>query len=116
MDVNIKKNVINIVLDLLIMKYIFNEYSNLHYLHLKVKDVFETFKNLSIKELEINPFYCVSLLGYTWQCGLKYTDIKLQTLQDKETILLLENNIRRISSVMGNRYVKSDGKKAIICR
>ena len=31
-------------------------------------------------------------------------------------ILLLENNIRGgISSVMRNRYVKSDGKKDIIC-
>ena len=48
----------------------------------------------------------MSLPGYTWQCGMNQTDIKLQTLQDKETILLLEYNIRGgISSVMGNRYV-----------
>ena len=46
---------------------------------------------------------------------MKYTDIKLQTLQDKDLILLLENNIRGgISSVMGNRYVKSDEKNKII--
>ena len=47
--------------------------------------------------------------GYTWQCGLKYTGINLQTLQDKDLILTLEKNIRGgISSVMGDRYVKSD--------
>ena len=60
-------------------------------------------------ELDINPLFCVSLPGFTWQCGLKYTNLRLQTLQDKELILLIENNIRgSISSVMRDRYVKSD--------
>ena len=46
---------------------------------------------------------------------MKYTDIKLQTLQDKDSILLLENNIRGgISSVMGDRYVKSDENKKML--
>ena len=46
---------------------------------------------------------------------MKYTDIKLQTLQDKDFILLLENNIRGgISSVMGDRHVKSDENKKIL--
>ena len=54
----------------------------------------------------------MSLPGYTYQCALKYTDIKLQTLQDKDLILLIENNIRGgISSVIGDRYVKSDENK-----
>ena len=58
----------------------------------------------------------MSLAGYTWQCGIKYTDIKLQTLQDKDMILLLENNIRGgISSVMGDSYVESDENKKILC-
>ena len=58
--------------------------------------------------------YCVSLPGFTWQCGLKHTDIIIQTLQDKDLLLLKENNIRGgISSVMGDRYVKSDEKKKI---
>ena len=71
--------------------------------------MFENFIKVSINEFKINPLYCVSLPGYTWQCGLKYTGINLQTLQDKDMILLLENNIRGgISSVMGNRYIKSD--------
>ena len=43
---------------------------------------------------------------------MKYTDIKLQTLRDKDLILLLENNRGGgILSVMGDRYVKSDVKK-----
>ena len=78
-------------------------------------DVFEKFIKISVEEYRINPLYCVSLSGYTWQCGLKYTGINLQTLQDKDMILLLETNIRGgISSVMGDRYKKSDKNKKIL--
>ena len=77
--------------------------------------VFEKFIKISIEEYKINPLYFVSLPGYTWQCGLKYTGINLQTLQDKDMILLLENNIRGgISSVMGDRYIRSDENKKIL--
>ena len=78
-------------------------------------DVFEKFIKISVEEDGINPSYYVSLPGYTWQCGLKYTGINLQTLQDKDMILLLENNIRGgISSIMGDRYIKSDKNKKIL--
>ena len=77
--------------------------------------VFEKFIKVSVNEFGINPLYCVSLPSYTWQCGLKFTGINLQTLQDKDKILLLENNIRGvISSVMGDRYVQSDENKKIL--
>ena len=74
-----------------------------------IAGVIEKFVKVSFEEYGINPLYCVSLPGYTNQCALKYTDIKLQTLQDKDLILLIENIIREgISSVMGDRYMKSD--------
>ena len=77
-------------------------------------DVMEKFVKVSFEEYGINHLYCVSLPGYTYQRALKYTDIKLQTLQDKDLILLIENNIRGgISSVMGDRYVKSDENKKL---
>ena len=77
--------------------------------------VFEKFIKVSFNDLKINPLYCVSLPGYTWLCGLKYTGKKLQTLQDKSMILLLENNTRGgMSSVMGDIYVRSDENKKIL--
>ena len=77
--------------------------------------VFGKFIEVSINEFDINPLFCVSLPGYTWQCGLKYTGINLQTVQDKDMILVLENNIRGgINSVMGDRYIKSDDNKKIL--
>ena len=59
--------------------------------------VFEKVVKVSFNEFAINPLYCVSLSGYTWQCRLEYTDIRLQTLQDKDMTLLLENNVREES-------------------
>ena len=78
--------------------------------------VFEKFIKVSVNEFDINPLYCVSVPDHTWQCGSKYTRLNnLQTLQDKDMILLLEKNIRGgISSVMGDRYVKSDENKKIL--
>ena len=77
-------------------------------------DVFGNFIKLSFEEYGTNPIYCVSLPSYTWQCGTKSTGIKLQTLQDKDLFLTVENNIRGgISSIMSDRYVQSDEKKKI---
>ena len=77
--------------------------------------VFEKFIKISVNEYGINPIYCVSLPGYTWHCGVKYNGVNLQTLHDKGMILLLEKNIRGgISSVMGDRYIKSDDNKKIL--
>ena len=78
-------------------------------------DVFVNFIRTSIEEYRINPLYCVSPPCYSWQCGMKYTDIKLQALQDKDMILLLANSTRGgISSVMSDRYNKSDENKKIL--
>ena len=78
-------------------------------------DDFEKFVKVSTEEYKIYPLYCVSLPGYTYQGALKCTDIKLQTLQDEDLILLLENNIRGgISSVMGDRYIILDENEKIL--
>ena len=77
--------------------------------------VFEKYIKVSVNEFGIKSPYCVSLPGFTWQCGLKYTGINLQILQDNVMILLLENKIRRgKSSVMSDIYNKSDDNRKII--
>ena len=70
---------------------------------------------VSVNEFLFILLYCVSLPGYTWQCGLKYTGINLQTFQEKNFILTLEKNIRGvIGSVLGDRYLKADENKKVI--
>ena len=78
-------------------------------------DVIEKFVKVSFEEYVINPLHCVSVPNYFYQCALKYTNIKLQTLEDKDMILLIENNIcGDKSSVMSDRYVKTDENKKIL--
>ena len=75
-------------------------------------DVFGNFIKVSTKEYATNPLCCVSICSYTYQCVIKDTGIKLQTLQDKVKILLLDKKFRRgIGSFMGDVYVKSDKNK-----
>ena len=70
--------------------------------------VFEKLIKVSVNEFGINPLHCVSLP----ECGLKHAGINRQTPQDTDLLLTLETNIRGgISSVLGDRYVKSDEKK-----
>ena len=74
-----------------------------------LKCVFQNFKKESTNEFDINPLNFVSLPGHTCQCELDYTDMRLQTFQDKDMILLIGNNIRGgICSIVGGRYVVSD--------
>ena len=70
---------------------------------------------ISIEEFDINPLLCVSLPGYIWQCGLKYTVFILQIFQYNYLILLLENNMcGGISGVLGGIYVKSGENKNVL--
>ena len=78
-------------------------------------DVFEKFIKIFVEDFGVNPLYCVSLPGYTWQCGMKHTDMKLQTLQDQDLVLTLEDKLRGgVSSIMGYRYVQSGDNKKIL--
>ena len=43
-------------------------------------------KKVSIDEFDINSWYCVTLLDFTWFCALKYTSRNLQTHRDKENL------------------------------
>ena len=79
---------------------------------LLLADVCENFLKKSTKDSGINHLYRVSICSYTLQCCLKYTDNKLQTLQEMDMSLLIENIMRGwLPSVMGDRYVKSDEDK-----
>ena len=77
--------------------------------------MFENFIKVSIDQFDMNPLYNVSLPAFTWQCGLKFTDKRLQILQDKDTILLLEDIIRGgIRAVMEYRNVESDDSEKML--
>ncbi|XP_071138806.1 uncharacterized protein [Mytilus edulis] len=87
-----------------------------HNLYLKtdvliLADAFVKFRKFFIKYHEIDQCYCYSAPGLTWQCGLKYTEIKLELLTDVDMLQMFEKGIRGgFSGVLGPRHVKAFNK------
>jgi hypothetical protein len=78
-------------------------------------NVFENFIQVSKKAYGLCPTNFVSLPGYTWQCGLKTTNIKLEVIKDIDKILLIESGIRGgVSQVMGDRHVEANENRKIL--
>ena len=71
----------------------------------------EKFKRVIYNQYEIDPSYSYATAGLTWCCGLKYTKIKLETLQDIDMILMFESQIRGgYSGCLGSRHIKVNNK------
>ena len=61
---------------------------------LLLADVFENFRDICIKEYELDPAHFLSLTGLAWQVCLKKTNIELELLTDYDMLLMVEEGIR----------------------
>ena len=57
---------------------------------LLLADVFNNFKDMCIKEYELDPAHFLSLPGLAWQVCLKKTNIELELLTDYDMLLMVE--------------------------
>ncbi len=73
-------------------------------------DVFETFRELCMKDYSLDPVNMVSLPGFTWHAALKKTDIELELLQDIDKHLFVEASVRGGVSMISKRYSKANNK------
>ena len=87
-----------------------------HNLYLKtdvllLADSFEKYRNFFLEHHQVDPCYCFSAPGLTWECGLKYTNVELELLTDYDQLLMFEKGIRGgFSGVLGSRHVKAFNK------
>ena len=77
---------------------------------LLLADVFENFRDMCIKEYELDPAHFFSLPGLTWQECLKKTNIELELLADCDMLLMVEEGIRGGICHSIHRYAKSNNK------
>ena len=77
---------------------------------LLLADVFENFRDMCIKEYEIDPAHFVSLPGLAWQACLKKTNIELELLTDYDMLLMVEKGIRGGICHSIQRYAKANNK------
>ena len=77
---------------------------------LLLADVFENFRNMCLKEYELDPAHFVSLPGLAWQACLKKTNIELELLTDYDRLLMVEKGIRGGICHSIQRYAKANNK------
>ena len=61
---------------------------------LLIADVFNNFRDMCIKEYELDPGHFLSLPGLACQACLKKTNIELELLTDYDMLLMVEEGIR----------------------
>lgn len=72
---------------------------------LLLSDIFERFRDVNMKYFEVDPCHCYSAPGLTWNCGLKFTGIKMDLIKEVDQLLIFEKAIRGgVSGVLGDRY------------
>ena len=77
---------------------------------LLLADVFENFRDMCLKEYELDPAHFLLLPGLAWQACLKKTDIELELLTDYDMLLMVEEGIRRGICHSIHRYAKANNK------
>ena len=72
--------------------------------------VFENFREMCIKEYELDPAHFLLLPGLAWQACLKKTNIELELLTNYDMLLMVEEGIRGGICHSMHRYAKANNK------
>ena len=77
---------------------------------LLLADVFENFRDICIKNYNLDPAHYYTAPDLAWDAALKVTEVKLELLSDIDMLLMVEKGIRGGVSMISNRYGKANNK------
>ena len=77
---------------------------------LLLADVFENFRDICIKNYNLDPAHYYTAAGLAWDAALKLTEVKLELLCDPDMLLMVEKGIRGGISMISNRHGKAYNK------
>jgi len=73
-------------------------------------DVFENFREVCLKNCELDPCWYYSAPGLAWDACLKSTEVQLELLSDPDMLLMIEQGIRGGVSMISTRYSRANNK------
>ena len=73
-------------------------------------DVFENFRDVCLKNYELDPAWYFTAPGLAWDACLKKNAVKLELLCDPDMLLMIEKSIRGGVSIISTRYTKANNK------
>ena len=73
-------------------------------------DIFEQFRQVCLKNYQLDPAHYYTVPGLAWDAALKFTKIKLETLYDIEMHQFLENGMRGGISMITHRFAQANNK------
>ena len=96
-------------------KFNMSTFKDYHDLYMKtdvllLSDVFETFRDVCMKNYKLDPCWYYTSPGLSWDAMLKKTKIELDLLHDPNMLLMIEKGIRGGISMISKRYAKANNK------
>ena len=73
-------------------------------------DIFEQFRQVCLKNYQLDPAHYYTVPGFSWDAALKFTKVKLETLHDIEMQQFLERGMRGGISMISHRYAQANNK------
>ena len=77
---------------------------------LLLADVFENFRDICIKNYNLDPAHYYTAPGLAWDAALKVSKVELELLSDMDMLLVVEKGIRGGDSMISNRYGKPNNE------
>ena len=77
---------------------------------LLLADVFENFRDTCQENYGLDPAHFYSAPGLAWIAALKYTEVQLELLTDKDMLLMFEKGIRGGLCQVINHYARANNK------
>ena len=88
----------------------FKDYHDLYNVSdvLLLADVFENFRDVCMKNYQLDPAWYYTAPGLAWDAALKKTGVELELLSDPDMLLMFEKGIRGGISMISNRHGKAN--------